>query len=77
MTALQHEPEPAPVSPVTFLALELTGRCQLACQHCYAESGPTGSHGTMTGDYWCNLPERGRPHGRPRAVHRRRADTSP
>ncbi|WP_214106783.1 radical SAM protein [Acrocarpospora catenulata] len=37
------------------IALELTGRCQLACTHCYAESGPAASHGTMTGDDWCHL----------------------
>lgn len=36
----------------SFLWLELTGRCQLECTHCYAESGPTGSHGTMTADQW-------------------------
>ncbi|WP_147944533.1 radical SAM protein [Microbispora sp. CSR-4] len=35
-----------------FLALELTGRCQLACTHCYADSSPTGSHGTMTAEDW-------------------------
>ncbi|SDI07678.1 Iron-sulfur cluster-binding domain-containing protein [Sinosporangium album] len=37
------------------LALELTGQCQLTCTHCYAMSGPAGSHGTMTGDDWCRL----------------------
>ncbi|GIH25114.1 hypothetical protein Aph01nite_34240 [Acrocarpospora phusangensis] len=37
------------------VALELTGRCQLACVHCYADSGPTVSHGSMTGDDWCHL----------------------
>jgi MoaA/NifB/PqqE/SkfB family radical SAM enzyme len=35
-----------------FLELEITGRCQLTCGHCYAESGPTTGHGTMTGDDW-------------------------
>jgi MoaA/NifB/PqqE/SkfB family radical SAM enzyme len=35
-----------------FLELEITGRCQLSCGHCYAESGPTNGHGTMTGDDW-------------------------
>lgn len=37
------------------VALELTGRCQFTCTHCYALSGPTASHGTMTGDDWCRL----------------------
>lgn len=36
----------------SFLELELTGFCQLACQHCYADSGVAGTHGTMTGDHW-------------------------
>lgn len=35
-------------SLVTFLALEITGKCQLRCLHCYAGSGPAGTHGTMT-----------------------------
>lgn len=38
--------------PVTFLWLELTGKCQLECVHCYAESSPTGTHGTMTAADW-------------------------
>jgi MoaA/NifB/PqqE/SkfB family radical SAM enzyme len=37
---------------VSLLWLELTGRCGLGCAHCYAGSGPGGSHGTMTGDDW-------------------------
>lgn len=28
---------------VSFLWLETTGKCQLACEHCYADSGPTGN----------------------------------
>jgi MoaA/NifB/PqqE/SkfB family radical SAM enzyme len=40
------------VSPSTFLWLELTGQCQLACSHCYADSSPAGTHGTMTADDW-------------------------
>lgn len=35
-----------------LLELELTGRCQLHCQHCYADSGPTGTHGTMSTNQW-------------------------
>jgi MoaA/NifB/PqqE/SkfB family radical SAM enzyme len=34
---------------------ELTGKCQLECTHCYAESGPSGSHGTMTAQDWMNV----------------------
>lgn len=35
-----------------FLWLELTGKCQLSCVHCYADSGPDGTHGTMTSADW-------------------------
>src|SRR5687767_12144819 len=35
-----------------FLWLEITGRCQLQCVHCYAESGPAGDHGSMTTADW-------------------------
>ncbi|MFB8401139.1 radical SAM protein [Streptomyces sp. NPDC055912] len=36
-----------------FLSLEITGRCQLSCPSlCYAASGPTRSHGTMSDDDW-------------------------
>lgn len=35
-----------------FLWLELTAKCQLSCVHCYADSGPDGSHGSMTRNDW-------------------------
>jgi MoaA/NifB/PqqE/SkfB family radical SAM enzyme len=35
-----------------FVWLEITGKCQLSCAHCYAESGPTGTRGTMSGQDW-------------------------
>jgi radical SAM protein with 4Fe4S-binding SPASM domain len=35
-----------------FLWLEITGRCQLRCRHCYSESGPDKGHDSMmTGDW--------------------------
>ncbi|WP_232832231.1 radical SAM/SPASM domain-containing protein [Nocardiopsis sp. FIRDI 009] len=40
------------VPPLRFVWLEITGKCQLACTHCYADSGPDGTHGTMTTDDW-------------------------
>jgi len=44
---------PATPTPVTFLEIELTRRCQLTCgTHCYAEAGPTKGHGTMTVEHW-------------------------
>jgi MoaA/NifB/PqqE/SkfB family radical SAM enzyme len=38
-----------------FVWLEITGRCQLACEHCYAGSGPTGTHGRMTTEDWLRV----------------------
>lgn len=35
-----------------FLWLEITGKCQLACTHCYADSGPDGGHGAMFTADW-------------------------
>jgi len=37
---------------VSFAWLELTGVCQEECDHCYAESSPKGTHGTMTTEDW-------------------------
>lgn len=36
----------------SFLWLEITGKCPLRCRHCYAASGPDGTHGSMTGADW-------------------------
>jgi MoaA/NifB/PqqE/SkfB family radical SAM enzyme len=36
----------------SFLWLEITDKCGLTCRHCYARSGPSGSHGSMTADDW-------------------------
>lgn len=40
------------MSGVSFVWLELTGRCQLQCVHCYADSSPAGTHGVMTAGDW-------------------------
>jgi MoaA/NifB/PqqE/SkfB family radical SAM enzyme len=37
---------------LNFLWLEITGRCQLKCQHCYADSSPAGTHGSMSVNHW-------------------------
>ncbi|WP_329565371.1 radical SAM protein [Kitasatospora sp. NBC_01266] len=37
------------------IELEITGKCQLECTHCFADSGPTGTHGVMTQVDWCGL----------------------
>ncbi|MGH3516658.1 MAG: radical SAM/SPASM domain-containing protein [Haloechinothrix sp.] len=43
------------VAPPLHLWLEITGRCQLECVHCYADSSPVGTHGTMTAADWCRV----------------------
>jgi MoaA/NifB/PqqE/SkfB family radical SAM enzyme len=47
----------SPTAPARGIRLqriwaELTGNCQLECIHCYAESGPSGSHGKLTAQQW-------------------------
>uniref|UniRef100_UPI003F491B4C radical SAM/SPASM domain-containing protein n=1 Tax=Streptosporangium sp. CA-235898 TaxID=3240073 RepID=UPI003F491B4C len=55
MTALQHETRPTDPSPLRFLWLEVTGRCQLTCSHCYADSSPAGTDGTMAPPDWAGV----------------------
>ena len=38
-----------------FVWLEITGKCQLECAHCYADSGPFGTSGVMTDDDWARV----------------------
>jgi MoaA/NifB/PqqE/SkfB family radical SAM enzyme len=54
MTITRDNPAHAPVTdrPLRSLWAEVTGKCQLTCTHCYAGSGPDGTHGTMTADEW-------------------------
>lgn len=42
-------------SPLSFVWLEVTGKCQLTCAHCYADSGPRGTHGNMKGRDWLRV----------------------
>src|SRR5215471_2437484 len=44
--------ESAGDKPLQFMWLELTGKCQLECSHCYADSGPSGTHGSMGTADW-------------------------
>ncbi|WP_211246588.1 radical SAM/SPASM domain-containing protein [Amycolatopsis taiwanensis] len=46
MTTVERPPA------TTFLSLEITGKCQLECVHCCTDSGPSGTHGTMTTEDW-------------------------
>lgn len=43
------------MEPTSFLWLEVTGRCQLECVQCYADSGPSGTHGSMTRADWVRV----------------------
>jgi hypothetical protein len=38
-----------------FVWLELTGRCPLLCDHCYADSGPKGTDGPMLPEGWLRV----------------------
>lgn len=38
-----------------FAWLEVTGLCNEFCDHCYADSSPMGTHGTMTVVDWTNV----------------------
>lgn len=44
--------EAALSTSVKFAWLEVTGKCQLECVHCYADSSPQGEHGSLTHDQW-------------------------
>lgn len=47
---------PSPAGRCTrFLWLEITGKCQLECVHCYADSGPNGDHGAMSTANWLRV----------------------
>ncbi|MFD1425146.1 radical SAM/SPASM domain-containing protein [Laceyella tengchongensis] len=55
---LQHvKSKSADGTQLRFMWLEITGRCQLECAHCYASSGPSGTHGRMTRDSWARVIE--------------------
>ncbi|WP_370421934.1 radical SAM protein [Streptomyces sp. QH1-20] len=41
--------------PLGFAWLEVTGFCNLTCTHCYADSSPQGTHGTMTVQDWVSV----------------------
>lgn len=40
---------------LSFLWLELTGRCNLKCVHCYADSGPHGQPDNVGTERWLSL----------------------
>ncbi|MFJ5992548.1 radical SAM/SPASM domain-containing protein [Lentzea sp. NPDC092896] len=40
------------MTDLRFAWLEITGKCQLSCTHCYAESGPRGDEGVLRTRDW-------------------------
>jgi MoaA/NifB/PqqE/SkfB family radical SAM enzyme len=56
MTATTENPSgTARQTNLNFVWLEITGKCQLECIHCYADSGPQGSHGVMDTTDWLRV----------------------
>ena len=47
-----HAIQSAVSEPLNFLWLEITGKCNLTCAHCYAASSPQGNHGNMQRKDW-------------------------
>lgn len=45
------------MSGLSFVWLEITGKCQLKCAHCYADSGPKGIDGEMASADWSSVIE--------------------
>lgn len=43
------------MTDLRFAWLEITGKCQLSCTHCYAESGPLGDEGAMRTPDWVRV----------------------
>jgi MoaA/NifB/PqqE/SkfB family radical SAM enzyme len=54
-TSITSATVPANDASVQRIWAELTGNCQLNCIHCYADSGPSGSHGKMTAKHWTGV----------------------
>jgi Predicted Fe-S oxidoreductases len=52
MIAAREQIQNNSATSLSFLWLEITGKCNLACQHCYAGSSPQGHHGRMSATDW-------------------------
>ncbi|MET9628100.1 radical SAM/SPASM domain-containing protein [Lentzea sp. NPDC006480] len=46
------------MTDLRFAWLEITGRCQLSCTHCYADSGPRGTDGVLRTSDWFRVIDR-------------------
>lgn len=47
--------EPAEQSTLRLIWVDLTRKCQLNCDHCFNDSGPKGTHGTMSREDWIGV----------------------
>jgi MoaA/NifB/PqqE/SkfB family radical SAM enzyme len=43
------------MTDLRFAWFEITGKCQLSCTHCYADSGPRGTEGVMSPQDWARV----------------------
>lgn len=61
MEILQENPQQffeTSLKELSFIWLEITGKCNLTCTHCYADSSPTGTlRGNMSYDDWIRVIE--------------------
>jgi MoaA/NifB/PqqE/SkfB family radical SAM enzyme len=56
MTAIGNTHDAAVTSDLSFLWLEVTGKCNLFCSHCYADSSPQADlYGDMTYSDWTRV----------------------
>ena len=46
------------MTDLRFAWFEITGKCQLSCTHCYADSGPRGTEGVMSPQDWLRAIDR-------------------
>ncbi len=54
---------PAEQITTRLLWLDLTRKCQLSCKHCFNESGPEGTHGTMSRADWAGVLDQAAAYG--------------
>jgi MoaA/NifB/PqqE/SkfB family radical SAM enzyme len=56
MSLTSEKPVNVELDGLSFLWLEITGKCNLTCTHCYADSGPSGSlRGVMSVGAWIRV----------------------
>ncbi len=56
MTTVENRQATSVMNDLSFLWLEITGKCNLSCSHCYAESGPQGElYGAMAYADWTRV----------------------